>query len=96
MWRQKLKNVSKLGLGFSRRWISSEKRQQGGGGRRKRFAALWGNGDYGRLGLGKVDSQWTPTICSALENQNLKVISCGGANTLFLTGSFDSYSLLAT
>ncbi|PIA28435.1 hypothetical protein AQUCO_06900004v1 [Aquilegia coerulea] len=83
MWKQKLKNVSKLGLGFSRRWISIEK--QVGGIRRKRFAALWGNGDYGRLGLGKVDSQWSPTVCSALENQNLKAISCGGAHTLFLT-----------
>lgn len=67
-----------LGLGFLRRSFSSEPG--------KRFAALWGNGDFGRLGLGKLDSQWTPAPCTAFHNQNLKAIACGGAHTLFLTG----------
>lgn len=68
-----------LGLGFIRRSFSSEPG--------KRFAALWGNGDFGRLGLGNLDSQWTPAPCTAFHNQNLKAIACGGAHTLFLTGS---------
>ncbi|GAB2220920.1 hypothetical protein Droror1_Dr00012079 [Drosera rotundifolia] len=25
--------------------------------------ALWGNGDYGRLGLGRLDSQLPPVVC---------------------------------
>lgn len=53
----------------------------------KRFAALWGNGDYGRLGLGSLDSQWKPAICSSFIDQSLRAISCGGAHTLFLTES---------
>ncbi|KAH7557212.1 hypothetical protein JRO89_XS11G0075700 [Xanthoceras sorbifolium] len=60
-----------------RRWICSEPR--------KRFAALWGNGDYGRLGLSSLESQWRPVVCSSFENQSLKAIACGGAHTLFLT-----------
>ncbi|KAE8735799.1 Detected protein of unknown function [Hibiscus syriacus] len=26
----------------------------------RRFAAVWGNGDFGRLGVGSLDSQWWP------------------------------------
>ncbi|XP_059656346.1 ultraviolet-B receptor UVR8 isoform X2 [Cornus florida] len=71
----------KLGSGFwGRRWISMEEHP-----RRKRFAALWGNGDYGRLGLGSVESQWRPAFCSAFDDQTLRDIACGGAHTLFLT-----------
>lgn len=53
----------------------------------KRFAAVWGNGDFGRLGLGNLDSQWRPVPCSAFDRVILKDIACGGAHTLFLTGS---------
>lgn len=53
----------------------------------RRFAALWGNGDYGRLGLESLDSRWRPAVCSvpAFHHQSLKAIACGGAHTLFLT-----------
>jgi len=68
-----------LGLGFLTRSFSSEPG--------KRFAALWGNGDYGRLGLGNLNSQWKPAICTSFLNQNVQAIACGGAHTLFLTGS---------
>ena len=67
-----------LGLGFLTRSFSSEPG--------KRFAALWGNGDYGRLGLGNLNSQWKPAICTSFYNQNVQAIACGGAHTLFLTG----------
>nr|POE46451.1 ultraviolet-b receptor uvr8 [Quercus suber] len=55
--------------------------------RSNKFAALWGNGDYGRLGHGGLESQWRPAICSAFRDQSLRAISCGGAHTLFLTES---------
>lgn len=63
------------------RWISSV--IEGG----KKVAALWGNGDYGRLGLGNLESQWKPKILnsSTFGDQSLREIACGGAHTLFLT-----------
>ncbi|KMZ63388.1 Regulator of chromosome condensation (RCC1) family protein [Zostera marina] len=52
----------------------------------RRFAALWGNGDYGRLGLGSLESKWRPAICSFLDDDDIPLsIACGGAHTLFLT-----------
>ncbi|CAK9319357.1 unnamed protein product [Citrullus colocynthis] len=66
------------------RWFSSNSG--------KRFAAVWGNGDFGRLGLGNLDSQWSPVPCSALDHQMLKDIACGGAHTLFLTESGRVYA----
>lgn len=73
---------SKLGpIGVScRRWLSNESG--------KRFAAMWGSGDYGRLGLGNLESQWTPSVCSALSDHSIRAVACGGAHTLFLTGDF--------
>ncbi|KAL8159156.1 hypothetical protein V2J09_000693 [Rumex salicifolius] len=80
----KIAGRSELGLAFSRRCFSSS--TEG-----KRFAALWGNGDYGRLGLGNLDSQWKPAVCSSFDN-SLRAIACGGAHTLFLTESGRIYA----
>lgn len=83
--------ILKIGHGIVgsrlRRWISSAAADGNG----KRFAALWGNGDFGRLGHGSIESQWTPKplLPSAFHNQSLRDIACGGAHTLFLTGSLD-------
>ncbi|RDX76602.1 Ultraviolet-B receptor UVR8, partial [Mucuna pruriens] len=79
MWRRSFSKLHRRasGLGFLTRSFS---REPG-----KRFAALWGNGDYGRLGLGDLDSQWKPVVCPALRTQTLKAVACGGAHTLFLT-----------
>ncbi|KAJ1697066.1 hypothetical protein LUZ63_005578 [Rhynchospora breviuscula] len=59
--------------------------------RGRRFVALWGNGDYGRLGHGGLESQWTPRVCTFFDSISngdpLVSLSCGGAHTLFLTES---------
>ncbi|KAF3780930.1 putative E3 ubiquitin-protein ligase [Nymphaea thermarum] len=60
----------------SRKWMSTES---------KKYVAMWGNGDFGRLGLGDFSSQWKPTVCERLKGENLSAVSCGGAHTLFLT-----------
>ncbi|KAL7000386.1 HECT-type E3 ubiquitin transferase [Sarracenia purpurea var. burkii] len=79
-----------LGLGFiGKRWISTGEERANRG---KKFAALWGNGDYGRLGLGSVESQWRPAFCSAFGDQSLRGIACGGAHTLFLTETGCAYA----
>ncbi|WCJ37752.1 Regulator of chromosome condensation (RCC1) family protein [Euphorbia peplus] len=64
-----------------KRWMSSQHSNV--------YAAVWGNGDFGRLGLGCLNSQWTPHLLlpSSFSNQTLKSIACGGAHTLFLTES---------
>ncbi|WZY93347.1 hypothetical protein YC2023_065676 [Brassica napus] len=47
---------------------------------------MWRCGDYGRLGLGSLESQWTPSVCSALSDHSIRALSCSRAHTLFLTG----------
>lgn len=72
-------------LGFEslyKRWISSSYEAQ----KPRRVAAVWGNGDYGRLGLGSLESQWRPVNISSFGDQSVCQIACGGAHTLFLTG----------
>ncbi|XP_019181750.1 PREDICTED: ultraviolet-B receptor UVR8 isoform X2 [Ipomoea nil] len=73
-----------------RLWISSAAADGNG----KRFAALWGNGDFGRLGHGSIESRWTPDTLqpSAFHNQSLRDIACGGAHTLFLTENGSVYA----
>ncbi|KAK9724163.1 hypothetical protein RND81_05G053100 [Saponaria officinalis] len=53
------------------------------------------HGDYGRLGLGSVDSQWRPVVCSAFcgGGDSVRSVACGGAHTLFLTGIFNLISI---
>lgn len=87
-------------LASQSRWVSSES------GRSddfdevlstgKRFAAVWGNGDFGRLGLGNLESQWRPKPISpsAFGDQSLIEIACGGAHTLFLTGDLQFYNFI--
>ncbi|GAB2277265.1 hypothetical protein Dimus_011971 [Dionaea muscipula] len=78
---------AKLGIGFWGRWYSASS-----AGESKRFAALWGNGDYGRLGLRSLDSEWRPVVCPAFSHDSLRSIACGGAHTLFLTESGRVYA----
>lgn len=62
---------------------------------RRRVAALWGNGDYGRLGMGALESRWSPTACPFFltgrpgddDDDPPASLACGGAHTLFLTGT---------
>ncbi|KAI4364339.1 hypothetical protein MLD38_020447 [Melastoma candidum] len=57
---------------------------------RGRIAAVWGNGDFGRLGHGGLDSQWRPKPLVFLND--VASVSCGGAHTLFLTESGKVYA----
>ena len=70
------------------RWFSSDAAASKAAPRRQRVAALWGNGDYGRLGLGVLESRWSPTVCPfflARAADPPASLACGGAHTLFLT-----------
>nr|ABA94217.1 uvb-resistance protein uvr8, possible, putative, expressed [Oryza sativa Japonica Group] len=56
---------------------------------RRRVAALWGNGDYGRLGMGALESRWSPTACPFFltgrpgddDDDPPASLACGGAHT---------------
>ncbi|KAL0462229.1 UNVERIFIED_CONTAM: Ultraviolet-B receptor UVR8 [Sesamum latifolium] len=104
-----MKNLARLsnlvnrkeGLAFGssfRRWVSVESGRSEGFAEElsngKQFAALWGNGDFGRLGLGNLESQWRPKPIppSAFDYQSLQEVACGGAHTLFLTENGDVYA----
>ncbi|KAM0841621.1 hypothetical protein ACQ4PT_058890 [Festuca glaucescens] len=74
------------------RWVSSDTAAAANSGEpaRRRVAALWGNGDYGRLGLGALKSRWSPTACPFFlgrPGDPPASLACGGAHTLFLTHS---------
>ena len=90
MWRNFLRKTQfcsgQLQFLLWRRGLSSS----ASGEPASRFAAVWGNGDYGRLGVGSLESQWRPKPIhsSSFHHQSLKSIACGGAHTLFLTGPF--------
>ncbi|KAL4561348.1 hypothetical protein LXL04_033513 [Taraxacum kok-saghyz] len=89
----------KLGIGFwQRRFMrvltceEQELVNETDSVKNQRFVAVWGNGDYGRLGLGSVESKWRPALCSAFGDGNLREIACGGAHTLFLTDAGNVYA----
>jgi len=63
-------------------------------GDKQRWVALWGNGDFGRLGLASTESCWKPTVCKSMQNLQPVAVACGGAHTLVLTGSFGFSSCL--
>ncbi|GJW16609.1 reverse transcriptase domain-containing protein [Tanacetum coccineum] len=51
----------------------------------RKIVALWGNCDYGTLGLGSLESKWRPAYVSGLWDGCLKDVACGGSHTFFLT-----------
>ncbi|TVU24709.1 hypothetical protein EJB05_27162, partial [Eragrostis curvula] len=87
MWRATARRLPWPPLRSLRtRWLSSDAAPEPP----RRVAALWGNGDYGRLGLGALESQWSPTACPFFLSRTddpPASLSCGGAHTLFLTQS---------
>ncbi|XP_039114294.1 ultraviolet-B receptor UVR8 isoform X3 [Dioscorea cayenensis subsp. rotundata] len=83
MWRRASIQTLRAGA----RWLSTSSVPS------RRFAAVWGNGDYGRLGLGGLESRWRPTVCAFFQDDDPPVsIACGGAHTLFLTESGRVYA----
>ena len=53
----------------------------------QRFAACWGNGDFGRLGHG-VDClpEQVPRLVAALADLQISQVAAGGAHTAVLAG----------
>ena len=52
---------------------------------------VWGNNDFGQLGTGNTDTQFTPFHCSNWPD-NIIDIKCGRCHTLILTSNQDVYS----
>lgn len=53
----------------------------------QRFAACWGNGDFGRLGHGlECLSEETPRLVGALADMQISQVAAGGAHTAVLAG----------
>lgn len=53
----------------------------------RRLLYSWGNGDFGRLGLGpNFSNQTLPTLCETLLGSTVTNVECGGAHTVALTG----------
>lgn len=53
----------------------------------QRFAACWGNGDFGRLGHGaECLSEETPRLVAALADMKISQVAAGGAHTAVLAG----------
>ena len=52
----------------------------------------WGDNEYGQLGLGHIDNQKTPLLCSSLLNEDITDIKCNNLNTLALTSNGDVLS----
>ena len=58
----------------------------------QRFAACWGNGDFGRLGHGpKCIPEWVPRVVAALADMNVSAVEAGGAHTAVLAGGYARY-----
>ncbi|KAK1301536.1 Ultraviolet-B receptor UVR8 [Acorus calamus] len=84
MWKSRVLQATKAGVKRLSGGSAGSGSPSGGG---HRFAALWGNGDYGRLGIGRLESKWRPTVCPyfGVDDDPPLSVACGGAHTLFLT-----------
>lgn len=51
----------------------------------KTLVALWGSGEFGRLGHGDHRTIAEPTICEALGEHSIRQVACGGAHSVVLT-----------
>merc|ERR1712000_551505 len=52
----------------------------------------WGNNFYGQLGLGNINNQYTPVLCSSLLTEDVIDIKCGNRHTLVLISNGDVLS----
>ena len=51
----------------------------------------WGDGQYGKLGLGSNESKWEPGLISFNESDKASIIglSCGSHHSVVIKGNFD-------